>query len=269
MAAKIIAFFNNKGGVGKTTLCVNIASFLAETYKVLLIDLDPQANATAHLSAHMNSNTVSHAFAGKLEAFQFVDFSEIIKSVTSLKDKLHKNFWILPGAYSLRDIEKDIMNHPEGRSLLGKNIKDKLNEFDFVFIDCPPAINIFSWNGLFLADHVIIPFKPGRSELDGVVNLNRVLREINDQGHPVNILGVLINMYTNTYISNFFIRQISGIFSEDKIFDVIISASVRYLEATSLGLPVDLYLNPTSKHIAAYRELTAEIEKRLSMEVPV
>lgn len=275
----IISLFNNKGGVGKSTIAVNLSSILATEFKVLLIDNDPQANATSALSEEINQkNSIYQAYRGEDVAFKKVDYSNVITimkeqeaeegkkshSLSVMETKIHeKNLYLLSGSHKLVVAEELLLDKPSREKTLATNLKGKLSEFDFVIIDNPPAINVLTWNSLYLADHVIIPFKPGKAELDGVDQLLQVMKTLEDKlHHKVDILGVIINMYTDTKISRYFATEVTKIFKK-KVFETIIPATVKYMESTSLGLPIDMFLNDSSEPVQTYVDFAKEVIKNI------
>lgn len=261
----IISLFNNKGGVGKSTIAVNLSSMLAKKYKVLIIDNDPQANATTALSEDVdNKNSIFQAYKGTEFSFKHITFSKVTDVVKRLEEKAKKNLYLLGGSHKLVVLEEMLVGRDDREKTLAKNLKGKLNEFDFVIIDNPPAINVLTWNSLYMADYVIIPFKPGKAELDGVDQLLQVLKDLDEKlNHKVDVLGVIINMYTETKINEFFAKQVSKIFGK-KVFETIIPATVKYMESTSLGIPIDIYSSESSDQVLTYQEIEKELLKKLS-----
>ena len=261
----IISLFNNKGGVGKSTIAVNLSSILARKYKTLLIDNDPQANATSALSEEpSNDNSIYQAYKGSDFTFRHVTFNKVTEIVKRLEDKAKKELYLLPGSHKLVVIEEMLLNREDREKTLAKNLRPKLNDFDFVIIDNPPAINVLTWNSLYLADYVIIPFKPGKAELDGVDQLLQVMDDLDKKlNHKVEVLGVIINMYTATKVSDYFSKQVYKIFGK-KMFSTVIHATVKYMEATSLGMPIDLYAAENSEALKVYKDIKTELLTKLS-----
>jgi chromosome partitioning protein len=281
----IISLFNNKGGVGKSTIAVNLSSMLSNAFKVLLIDNDPQSNATSGLSEEVNQEMSTYnAYKEKITSFKKVDFGKITgaleghekktgsksKSLGPMQNRINaKNLYILPGSHKLNVIQEMLINQQDREKVLAKNLKDSLSDFDFVLIDNPPAINVLTWNSLYIADYVLIPFKPGKAELDGIDQLLETLKTVEEKlHHKTEILGVVINMYTKTKISEIFKNASESIF-KDNVFSTKIKGFVMYMEATSLGMPVDMYgikedeNEPEHEEVQLFADLAKEFLKKL------
>lgn len=186
---KIIAFSNQKGGTGKTTACVNIAAaFVKSRDRVLLIDLDPQGNATVSVGVHLKPDDLTIA--------EFLLNNARIEDV--MVDSYLPDLSIIPSDTTLAHIEVELISRSKSQFLLKKALEksmDVLNSFDFVFIDCPPSLSILTVNGLCGSDFVIIPVLCDYLSLEGLSHIIETVREIKSKLNPsLEILGVLPNM---------------------------------------------------------------------------
>ncbi len=254
----IISFFNNKGGVGKSTLTANIASIFADEYKVLIIDNDPQGNLSSRFSQSRDSE-IYKVYMGKHFEIKKVDFEPALKEY-ELNRKVKKELWILTGGRELTQAETFLLNKPAREFTLSENLKDKIAGFDFVFIDNPPSENILVYNALCLSDYVIIPFLPGRDELDGVDTLFDIIKSVNKKlHHKLEVLGILINLVTPGNIMKHFVKTIiETMQNKAVVFESYIKMSTAYRDAIALGIPVDIYL---SRNNILEKEFIEDIEQ--------
>ncbi len=248
---KIIATANQKGGVGKTTTCVNLCAALAEAGKrVLLCDTDPQGNATSAMGADKRQTPVSvyDLLIGKVEPRDAVlktPFGDLIPSNKELS-----------GA----GIELIGM---ENREHILKNALSKLkNDYDYILIDCPPSLEMLTLNSLCAADTVLIPVQCEYFALEGLSDLMNTIRLVRRRLNPrLDVEGVLMTMYDGrTNLSMQVAEEVKKYF-KDKVYTVVIPRNVRLSEAPSYGQPVLAY-DSSSKGARAYRELAAELIKR-------
>jgi len=251
---KIICIFNQKGGVGKTTTNINLCAYLAmEGYKVLTIDIDPQGNTTSGLGLDKNNLDLS--------------IYDVLISETPIKDSivrsdLVQNLFISPSTMELAGAEVELINKKNRENI----IKDKLNEvkdeYDYVFIDCPPSLGVLTINALTCADSVLIPIQCEFYALEGVSQLVNTIQLVKKSlNKKLEIEGVLMTMFDyRTNLSNEVLKEVQKYF-KDKVYETTISRNVRLAEAPSFGLPIMLY-DEKCKGAEAYVKLTKEFLKR-------
>jgi len=248
---KIIAVANQKGGVGKTTTCVSLCSALAENgVKVILCDMDPQSNATSGMGFNKNKS-VYNMYNVLIEG---IDAEKAITK-TSYGFLLPSNK-IMSGA----GVELVMM---ESREFVLRDVLSKIrNDYDYIFIDCPPSLEMLTLNSLCAADTVLIPIQCEYFALEGLSDLLATIRRVKTNLNPdLEIEGVLLTMYdSRTNLSSQIATEIKKHFKE-KIYNIAIPRSIRIAEAPSHGKPVTVY-DRTSRGSLAYRELAKEFLKR-------
>ena len=247
---KIISISNQKGGVGKTTTAVNLASSLAVLGKrALLIDLDPQANATTgvginpdKLDAH-----IYHVMIGKN------DVNSVI-----IDTKLN-NLSILPSHTDLVGIEVELMNEPLRERIIATMIAAISSSFDYILIDCPPSLGLLTLNALTASRSLLIPVQCEYYALEGLKSLLNTFKLVKKRLNPgLGIEGFLLTMYdTRTRLSQDIAENMKSHF-DSKVFRTIIPRNIRLCEAPSFGLPICLY-DITSKGAQHYLMLAKEI----------
>lgn len=251
--AKIIAFTNKKGGVGKTTTAVNMAAYCAEFGKrVLLVDIDSQGNATTALGFSKSSlkKSVHNVLVEDDSAS-----ANIIPTQVKLLD-------ILPANVDLSGAEVDLV-YKRNRERILKEALDKVRgNYDYIFIDCPPSLGLLTINAWVAADSVIIPLQSEYFALEGVSQLMNTIALVRQRLNPtLSIEGVVITMYDGrALISKQITAEIKKFF-KNKLFEIIIPRNIRLAEAPSHGVPILLH-DPKCVGARAYKALAEEFLSR-------
>jgi len=251
---KKICVFNQKGGVGKTTTNINLCAYLAmEGYRVLTIDIDPQGNTTSGLGLDKANLELSMYDVLTSEA----SLREVI-----IKSELVENLYIAPSTMELAGAEVEIIGKENRENILSQKIKDIEDEYDFIFIDCPPSLGVLTINALTTVQSVLIPIQCEFYALEGVGQLINTIQLVKKSlNKDLEIEGVIMTMYDHrTNLSNEVYQEVKNFF-KDKVYDTKISRNIRLAEAPSFGLPIMLY-DEKCKGAEAYKELTKEFLKK-------
>lgn len=258
----ILAITNQKGGVGKTTTVLNIGVYLAvKGKKVLLIDIDPQANLTSGLGVNTDEEQ-----KGKVKVKTIYDFLVNQEKLASIIQETRlENLQIAPSGIELAGAEVELVSSLSRESILKRGLEKIAQEYDYVLIDCPPSLGLLTINGLVAAEQVLIPVQAEYFALEGLGQLINTIKLIKNNLNPkLEIGGVILTMFDNrTNLSKDVGNEIESYF-QDKLFKSVIPRSVRLSEAPSRGLSIFEY-SPQSPGGVAYEKLAREIIRRFSL----
>ena len=250
---KIIAFSNQKGGVGKTTTAINLAAYVSVwKKKVLIVDFDPQGNATSGFGVEKNrlEQTCYDVLMGDCTAKDVI--------IPTMMD----NLWIMPSNSDLAGAEVDLVNVPARESVLKRALAPIKDKYDYIFIDCPPSLGLLTLNALVASDGVIIPIQSEFFALEGVTQLMYTINIVKQRLNPqLSINGVVLTMFdTRTVLSKQVTSEIFKYFS-DKIYTVPVPRNIKLVESPSFGVPVVLHA-PRSSGALAYQALARQFIER-------
>jgi chromosome partitioning protein len=249
----VIGVANQKGGVGKTTTCVNLAASLAATQRrVLLIDLDPQSNAT--MGCGIDKNALEYTVCDVL--------LDDIPVADVLKPAPEGGFTVLPSNQELTSAEVELVQKPDREFRLRKALEPVLAQYDYILIDCPPALNMLTVNALSAADYVLIPMQCEYFALEGLSALVGTIDRIRATANPkLEIHGILRTMFDpRNNLANEVSAQLSAHFG-DRVYNTVIPRNVRLAEAPSFGRPA-LVHDKYSRGALAYLALAGEVNRR-------
>lgn len=247
---KKICIFNQKGGVGKTTTNINLCAYLAmEGYKVLTIDIDPQGNTTSGFG--IDKRNLDYSMYDVLTAN--VPLKDVI-----VKSELITNLYIAPSTMELAGAEVEIIDVKDRETILLREITSIQDQYDFIFIDCPPSLGVLTINALTAVDSVLIPIQCEFYALEGVGQLINTVQLVKKSlNKSLEIEGVLMTMYDyRTNLSNEVYGEAKNFFT-DKVYKTTIARNIRLAEAPSFGLPIMLY-DEKCKGADAYKRFAKE-----------
>lgn len=251
---KAIVVANQKGGVGKTTTSINLSASLAELgKKVLLIDVDPQGNATSGVGIDKNDveNSVYDIMLGEISAREcMIEVEEI------------PGLFVIPSDVNLAGAEIELIDTDDREYVLKNSIDYVKADFDFIIIDCPPSLNMLTVNAMTTADSILVPIQCEYYALEGISQLVHTIQIVQERLNPdLEIDGVVFTMYdARTNLSNDVVDTVKDNL-QARIYNTIIPRNVKLAEAPSNGLPINIY-DPKSTGAESYRALAKEIIER-------
>lgn len=255
--AKTIAVVNQKGGVGKTTSTVNLAATVAaKGYKVLLVDIDPQGNATSGLGINKRELEKSA-------------YDVLINSMQVEKAMIQTDFdnlWVLPSSMNLAGAELELVDMTRRESKLKNSLALIKDSFDYIYLDCPPSLGLITLNALCAADTVLVPIQCEYYALEGLSQLMSTIRQVKRLYNPlIDIEGVLLTMFDGRLnLTHQVVNELKRFFPR-KVYETVIPRNVKLSEAPSYGLPI-IYYDKNSKGAAAYNALADEFLKQNGKE---
>lgn len=251
---KIIAFSNQKGGIGKTTSAVNIAAAVAKSgKKVLLCDFDPQGNATSGvgISKKGRQKTSYDLLIGRAEPQE-----------TVLETKF-ENLWVMPTNIGLAGAEYELVSADKREYIIRDRLAPLRDEFDYIMIDCPPSLGILTVGALTASDGVVIPMVCEYYALEGLSQLMLTIRQVKKRYNPdLEITGILLTMFDKRLNLTMQVKAELEKYYKDKLFDTTVVRNVRLSEAPSYGMPI-IYYDKSSKGAVAYTAVAKELIQRI------
>lgn len=251
--SKVIAIANQKGGVGKTTTAINLASYIAQAgYKVLLVDIDPQGNATSGLGVQRRRlrACIYDMLINRLQPQQVITQTRV--------NGLH----LIPATIQLAGAEVELVNQENRESALKKALEPIRDSYDYIIIDCPPSLGLLTLNALVAADSVMIPLQCEYYALEGLSQLMDTIQLIRKRLNPrLKVEGIVFTMFDGrTNLAIQVVDEVKKHFRKE-VYRTVIPRNIRLSEAPSHGKPIMLY-DPRSKGAEVYAELAREVLER-------
>jgi len=246
---KIVAIVNQKGGVGKTTTAVNLAAAVgAAGYRVLLADIDPQGNATTGLGINKK----------KLATSSYEVIIGGLRAADAIVPTQFDNLWLMPSSMNLAGAELDLVDLPQRESKLKQALSLVRDEFDFIFMDCPPTLGLVTINALVASDTFMVPIQCEYFALEGLSQLMGTVRQVKRLWNPlIDIEGVALTMYDGRLnLTQAVVDEVKRFFPR-RVYSAVIPRNVRLSEAPSFGKPV-MYYDSHSRGTTSYQELARE-----------